>query len=527
MPSSQLSNSKVWYLTHHGVYHKLKKKIRIVFNCSLANHGTSLNDVLYQGPDLTCNLLGVLLRFRQENVAFIGDIEKMFYMVKVTPKDRDYLRFFWFNTESLDEKPVQYRLTVHVFGAKSSPSVANFALRQTALDNCNCDEGAKAAVFRNYYVDDLLCSVSNVESAYKLLIAVRELVASGGFNLTGFVTNSPQLGALLPHSSRKMQNITDIGTAEIDYALGLVWNTEKDTISLKLNLENKPVTRRGMLSVIHSVYDPFGLTGPLLIPAKKIFQSTCKLQLGWDDEISENLSSSWKAWMKDLYLLNDYEIPRSFKSPSVSPIKIELHFFSDGSEAAYGSVVYVRFIGEDNFHCAPVIAKARLTPLNNTTYKTIPRIELNAAKLSIVLQQILKEELDYVVDEAYFWTDSTTVLKYINSNDSRFARFVANMISFIRSKSLASQWRYVPSSLNPADHISRGVTVPKFLQLDDWRRGPEFLWRTQDSWPDQKSVEYPKIETLEIKSESTKCLNIATLCDNLSPTQKLINTVIH
>ena len=75
---------KMWYIPHHGVYHKDKpEKIRIVFDCSAKFRGISLNDCLYQGPDLTNSLIGVLLRFRQERIAIQGDIESMFYQVQV------------------------------------------------------------------------------------------------------------------------------------------------------------------------------------------------------------------------------------------------------------------------------------------------------------------------------------------------------------------------------------------------------------------------------------------------------------
>ena len=147
VPSDELLHNNAWYLMHHAVYHKTKGNIRVVFNCSLRNKGVSLNDALYQGPDLTNNLLGVLLRFRQESIAITGDIEKMFYQVKVPPSHRNFLRFFWLS-DDLYSKPVEYRLTVHVFGAKSSPSVANFALRQTVHDNDNYSKPARAAVLK-------------------------------------------------------------------------------------------------------------------------------------------------------------------------------------------------------------------------------------------------------------------------------------------------------------------------------------------------------------------------------------------
>lgn len=123
-----------WYLCHHAVYHKQKGKIRIVFDCSLRCSGISLNDLLMKGPDLTNYLVGVLLRFRQNQFAFCADTEKMYYQVKVPHADSNYLRFFWFN-ESFE--PIECRLNVHVFGAVSSPSIANFALQRVAHDCSN------------------------------------------------------------------------------------------------------------------------------------------------------------------------------------------------------------------------------------------------------------------------------------------------------------------------------------------------------------------------------------------------------
>lgn len=55
---------RTWYLPHHGVRHPVKQKLRIVFDCGASFQGTSLNQQLLQGPDLTSSLMGVLMRFR-------------------------------------------------------------------------------------------------------------------------------------------------------------------------------------------------------------------------------------------------------------------------------------------------------------------------------------------------------------------------------------------------------------------------------------------------------------------------------
>ena len=125
-----------WYLPHHPVFNPQKPgKIRVVFDCSAKYCGTSLNDQLLQGPDLTNSLVGVLSRFREEQIAVMSDVEAMFHQVRVRPSDCDALRFLWWPDGNLDSQPEEYQMTVHLFGRASSPSCANFALKKTAEDN--------------------------------------------------------------------------------------------------------------------------------------------------------------------------------------------------------------------------------------------------------------------------------------------------------------------------------------------------------------------------------------------------------
>ena len=104
------------------------------------------------------------------------------------------------------------------------------------------------------------------------------------------------------------------------------------------------------------------------------------------------------------------------------------------------------------------------------------------------------------------------MLNYISNNDKRFNRFVANRVSLICGNSVASQWRYVPSSLNPADHISRGVSIPKFLSLSDWHKGPPFLWQTEENWPAQTISIQEHSSALEIKKHAA----LATVSSEVS-----------
>ena len=129
------SDGKVWYIPHHGVYHQRKGKLRVVFDCGATYKGTSLNCQLLQGPDLTNTLIGVLIRFRQEPVAVMADIKAMFHQVHIPDKHINFLRFLWWPDGDTAQPPQEHCMRVHLFGAVSSPSCANYALRRTAEDN--------------------------------------------------------------------------------------------------------------------------------------------------------------------------------------------------------------------------------------------------------------------------------------------------------------------------------------------------------------------------------------------------------
>ena len=79
--SSDTEIADSWYIPPHGVSHSNKPdKIRVVYDCSAQYLGRNLNKELLSGPDLTNQIVGVLCRFRENEVAFMADIEQMFYL---------------------------------------------------------------------------------------------------------------------------------------------------------------------------------------------------------------------------------------------------------------------------------------------------------------------------------------------------------------------------------------------------------------------------------------------------------------
>ena len=101
-----MNDGKRWYIPHHGVYHPEKpNKLRVVFDCSCQYGRTSLNKELLQEPNHTSLLIGVLSRFRKEPVAFIADIETVFYQVRVPESKMSYLRLLWWQDGNADNDP--------------------------------------------------------------------------------------------------------------------------------------------------------------------------------------------------------------------------------------------------------------------------------------------------------------------------------------------------------------------------------------------------------------------------------------
>ena len=115
----------------------------------------------------------------------MGDIESMFYQVRIPEDQRDFIRYLWWPNGDLSQGLVEYQMNVHLFGAVSSPCCSNFSL-QRAVDDCEEDIGTESAdvLRRNFYVDDCLRSDKKRNIATERMHGVIRAYARGGFHLT-------------------------------------------------------------------------------------------------------------------------------------------------------------------------------------------------------------------------------------------------------------------------------------------------------------------------------------------------------
>ena len=174
------------------------------------------------------------------------------------------------------------------------------------------------------------------------------------------------------------------------------------------------------------IYDPLGIISPVVLPAKKLIQDLCKQGLSWDEKIGVEEAVRWEKWLSELPKLSEISLARCLKPADFGIANVtELHHFADASQIAYGVVSYARFVGEEKnaVHCSFLVGK------------------------------------------------------------SQFHTFLANRLAVIHDGSKPSQWNFVDSERNPGDDISRGLTSDEMLHQDRWFKGPEFLWKREESWP--------------------------------------------
>jgi hypothetical protein len=518
-PDEKPSTGNVWYIPHHAVYHAKKKKMRIVFDCSAEFAGDSLNKHLMQGPDMINNLTGILCRFREERVAFVCDIEGMFHQVSVSREHRNYLRFLWWQNGEVDTEPIVHRMTAHLFGAKSSPGCVNFALK-SAADKFEPEFGTEAANFvrENFYVDDGIKSVPSTEEAIQLIADTQGLCRKGGFNLHKIIANDKNVIKTVPPEDRaqdiqKMDIVSD--DLPVERTLGVQWCIQSDCFQFQVELQDKPITRRGILSTVSSIFDPLGLVAPFVLLGKKILQSLCRDCASWDDPVSDDIRARWEKWRSEILALARLKIPRCYKSEDFGMVQsVELHHFCDASQIGLGQCSYLRLIDEKNNVCTSlVMAKARVGPSKPIT---IPRLELTAAVMSVRTSQYLDKELAYKNISHFYWTDSMIVIGYLSNDARRFHTFVANRVQLIREYTAPSDWRHVGTRENPADLASRGLDASLLMQNELWWKGPEFLQHA-DSLPKIREMVSLAQNDPEVKSITVLVSQTAIQREGLLP----------
>ena len=198
----------------------------------------------------------------------------------------------------------------------------------------------------------------------------------------------------------------------------------------------------------------------------------------WDSELPSHLQREWAALHYKLPLLREIRIPRFISLRGAT--HVQLHVFADASQNAYGACCYVRAEAHSGVSVQLMAAKSKVVSLTNTN--SIARLELCAAKLATQLFRKISQSLPGTYD-AFGWTDSMTVLYWLQSSPRRWKPFVSNRVAQIQAETGIKCWYHVPGVDNPADDVSRGLLPDKLESCHRWWHGPRWLSGMEDDWP--------------------------------------------
>ncbi|GFW64997.1 integrase catalytic domain-containing protein [Trichonephila clavipes] len=468
-----------------------------VFDNWLNLGSPSLNDCLSTEPNLIEIIPTILNRYRRNYIGVTSNIEKAFLQISIKEKDRDYLRFLWLEKDDL-ERVQEYRHRRVVFGLTCSPYLLAATLQYHLTkveENLSCTSEILKTAF---YVDNCVTSLDSELEMRKFILESQIIMSSGNFNLRGWKSNL--------HSVEPIQYTSTDTSVSV---LGLVWYTDSDMLSCKIeitNISEKPITKRLVLvsgfHLAHQVFDPIGFTVPVTLIPRLILQETWNLKLRWDNTLPNDLLRKFKSWYQQLHLISDIRIPRWFNiSPNVESVSLNL--FSDASQKVFASCIFLRVKDNNQIKVRLVYARCRVVPVKTVT---IPRLELLACLIEARLLSTVINDLKLYDVKIYCWTDSTTALCWIQRQEN-WGTFVQNRVQEIRSLTSPA------GTLNVADLVSRGCSGEHLLQ-GKWWKGPIWLLANEENWP--KSEDEPDEDL--VNSEKRK--NILT---TLTKTDENVN----
>ncbi|XP_046863381.1 uncharacterized protein LOC124457138 [Xenia sp. Carnegie-2017] len=214
---------------------------------------------------------------------------------------------------------------------------------------------------KSMYVDDLLSGGQTVDKAKERKRKSIDVFNDANFNLHKWNSNAHELEADEEEKDDEEETLAkqQLGTKSGESkVLGLLWKKKSDEISIVIPSEKSAKTKREVLSRLAQVYDPLGITSPLILEGKIIYRDICKEKLLWDVRLSHSLKYRWDCWESNLPC--EVSVPRSlagFREPIKS---LELHAFGDASTQGVGAAVYSVIHQESGTTQILVAGKSRL-----------------------------------------------------------------------------------------------------------------------------------------------------------------------
>ena len=460
-------------------------KLRIVMDASAKQSASavSLNQCLYQGPNMILNLAKCLIRFMLKRFRCVADIEKAFLRIIIAVEDRDVLRFFWPEDPSDPRsKLIQYRWRAVLFGSISSPFILASVLKRLITDK-SASQYTKDALLNGIYVDNLFHSEDDEEQLAAFFEEARDVLKKGNFNLREWGSNST-----IVRNKADKEGVLFKG--ENVGALGLWWSQLQDKFQYKKNFKwNQKHTKRSVLSFSNAVFDPLNWLCPIHIQNRLFIRNLWAEKYLWDKDFS-NQQALVQRWA---YLRHQCfsAVGLEFDLNVIVTQSTQIHIFCDASTQAYGAVLYL--VTPPCQQCPKgqikmIKAKGKIVPVNkNPTEDSMPRWELGSI---LIAANLLVFVLDAVTSleqkETTIWNDNKAALSWCSQLEIKDT-YVHSRVADIRKKCPHATIRYVPTGDNPADILTRDITAEDLKKCKLWWTGPEWLMNKKQ-WPTTEQI---------------------------------------
>ncbi|KRZ66613.1 hypothetical protein T10_7670 [Trichinella papuae] len=393
---------RTWYLPHHAVYQKGSTgdvKCRVVFDGSAQFRGVSLNDLLDPGANLQTDLLGILIRFRRYRIGLQADIQKMYLQVALHEADKDVCRFLW-QEPGRDELPKTYRLSRVCFGLTCSPYLAMQTVRLHAERHEAECPGALSDILPNMYVDDLVVSCNSIRDAKRLAREATSLLGKGGFCLAKWASNSPDVVKDVLAGDGEASD-----GSRLWKTLGILWERGADVLTFRPPekvVAEIPDTKRGILTLAASVFDPLGCLAPYTVRAKMMIQLLWQEGIAWDDPLPSELRSQWQTWKEELPDLHRIAVNRAVVQVSVEDItRLELHGFADPADLLSRGCSLQRISSETLWWSGPgwlLLAEASWPDIKVKRDQDRAEAEKEGRRSALVMVAVLRWDVRSIID---------------------------------------------------------------------------------------------------------------------------------
>ena len=471
----------IW-LPHRPVFktdEQVTTKIRPVFNCSLktAPDKPSLNEASYQGVNNMQDMVMLLMLFRSNKYVLLGDLRQAFLQIHLkSVHDKNRFCFFLKDGNRLR----CFRYNTLLFGYCCSPFILNHVIRHIA--KLHPEDECSRMIASRFFVDNLVKTGNSVEELSQLYKESANRLDAVHFDLRSCNSNSPELVKQMKEDGRFIKH-----GQHLDKVLGYCYSPESDHLQLNsVKVDSNANSKRKILSESSKPFDPLGMTGPVSVRSKQLLSKLWKGEKSknhWDETVNGEIQREWTNLSKDLQGLSTLKFPRL---ALLDDLPMDIFIFCDASKVSYGFVAYAVQQGKSEI----LFAKPKVAPIKG---RSVPQLELLGAVLaSQCLLTILETYKHVKIDNVYIHLDAQLVLSWLLSSTRPKNTYTCNRIKDVKKNvthasetyNVKVSFKYVPTGDNPADMLSRGVSLTKFSdQLDFWLHGPDWIRGDTVQWP--------------------------------------------